>query len=337
MQFVANRGDGRSQQLALTRGSPFHGRRVLPMADLETTNKVGLVLSGGGARGAYQLGCWRAFLERGIHFAAVAGSSIGALNGALVCQGDWKAAYELWTELTAIPIMRPDYAKLSKLAVAFATDVGLMLLPGPELKAVKLIYRAARIAKILSSRGFIGMLAQEGLVEMGRFRPVLARHLDVKALLDCPVKLFVTATRESNLINPRGSGHWFILQDHNEQEALDILSASVALPLIFGQIEVRGNLYRDGAISQKFPIQPLYETGLRSIVGVANQPNIACKTAAYPGCKITIVKPAGPLGCFPFATLRFTAAALKEWMDLGYADATRRLDEDDKRHQAGSI
>jgi len=43
---------------------------------------TGLVLSAGGAKGAYQLGCWRAFVERGISFAAVAGSSIGALNGA---------------------------------------------------------------------------------------------------------------------------------------------------------------------------------------------------------------------------------------------------------------
>ena len=38
----------------------------------------GLVLSGGGARGAYQVGCFRAFRELGLDFPIVAGTSVGA-------------------------------------------------------------------------------------------------------------------------------------------------------------------------------------------------------------------------------------------------------------------
>ena len=57
----------------------------------------GLVLAGGGAKGAYQIGAWKAMRELGITFCAVTGVSIGAINGALIAQGDYDRALELWS------------------------------------------------------------------------------------------------------------------------------------------------------------------------------------------------------------------------------------------------
>lgn len=57
-----------------------------PIIDLN--KEYGLVFDGGGARGAYQIGAWRALSEAGVKISAVAGTSVGALNGALVCMGD---------------------------------------------------------------------------------------------------------------------------------------------------------------------------------------------------------------------------------------------------------
>ena len=54
-----------------------------PIIDLN--KEYGLVFDGGGARGAYQIGAWRALSEAGVKVSAVAGTSVGALNGALVC------------------------------------------------------------------------------------------------------------------------------------------------------------------------------------------------------------------------------------------------------------
>lgn len=48
--------------------------------------KYGLVLSGGGSKGAYESGCMKALQELGYHFDIVTGTSIGALNGLLVAQ-----------------------------------------------------------------------------------------------------------------------------------------------------------------------------------------------------------------------------------------------------------
>ena len=51
--------------------------------------KIGLVLEGGGVKGAYQVGALRAIEEAGIHFDGVVGTSIGAVNGALYLEGGY--------------------------------------------------------------------------------------------------------------------------------------------------------------------------------------------------------------------------------------------------------
>ncbi len=56
----------------------------------------GLVLAGGGAKGIYQLGAWKAMRELGVEFSAVAGVSIGSINGALISSGCYEDAVNLW-------------------------------------------------------------------------------------------------------------------------------------------------------------------------------------------------------------------------------------------------
>lgn len=63
------------------------------------TGKTALVLSGGGSRGAYQCGAWRALIELGIPIDIVVGVSVGALNSAMVVQGDPFLTSGLWRKL----------------------------------------------------------------------------------------------------------------------------------------------------------------------------------------------------------------------------------------------
>ena len=60
--------------------------------------KKALVLSGGGSRGAYQIGAWRALAELGWTFDMVIGVSVGSLNGAMVVQDQRILAENLWRE-----------------------------------------------------------------------------------------------------------------------------------------------------------------------------------------------------------------------------------------------
>lgn len=58
--------------------------------------EYGLVLAGGGAKGAYQLGAWKAMRELGIRFSVVAGVSIGSINGAFIASDSYDEAEKFW-------------------------------------------------------------------------------------------------------------------------------------------------------------------------------------------------------------------------------------------------
>ena len=63
-------------------------------------NSYGLVLAGGGAKGAYQIGAWKALKEMGINFSAIVGTSIGSINGALIAADDYEKAREMWLNIS---------------------------------------------------------------------------------------------------------------------------------------------------------------------------------------------------------------------------------------------
>ncbi len=61
--------------------------------------KTAVVLSGGGAKGSYQLGVWKALRELHIKYDIVTGTSIGALNGVLMCENSYFKAKRIWRKL----------------------------------------------------------------------------------------------------------------------------------------------------------------------------------------------------------------------------------------------
>lgn len=75
---------------------------------LDLSKEYGLVLEGGGAKGAYQIGVWKALKEAGVKIKGVAGSSVGALNGALICMDDLKKAEALWRDISYSRVMEVD-------------------------------------------------------------------------------------------------------------------------------------------------------------------------------------------------------------------------------------
>ena len=88
------------------------------------------VLSGGGSRGAYEIGVWKALDELGLKFDIVTGTSVGAINGAMIVQQDLELAASLWEELQTSMIFdleRDDALSYAKeiLAHGGATTDGL--------------------------------------------------------------------------------------------------------------------------------------------------------------------------------------------------------------------
>ena len=75
--------------------------------------KRALVLSGGGSRGAYEIGAWQALNELGVRLDAVYGTSIGALNAGLVAQGDVEQAVELWQNINLSQVVATEEENFS--------------------------------------------------------------------------------------------------------------------------------------------------------------------------------------------------------------------------------
>ena len=68
--------------------------------------KRAIVLCGGGSLGAYEMGVWRALKELDINFDIVTGTSIGALNGAMMAMNDYEGALKLWNSISVDNVMQ---------------------------------------------------------------------------------------------------------------------------------------------------------------------------------------------------------------------------------------
>jgi len=87
--------------------------------------KTALVLSGGGSRGAYEAGAWQALVELGKKFDIVTGTSVGAINGAMVAQGDLENTVRLWKEIETHMIFDvPEGFKMQDYAKEFVKNKG---------------------------------------------------------------------------------------------------------------------------------------------------------------------------------------------------------------------
>ena len=83
--------------------------------------KWGLVLGGGGAKGAYQIGVWKALQELNFpEFSGISGASVGALNSALWVMGNYQTAENIWSN-----ICWADFVSLSHDGKRIANREGL--------------------------------------------------------------------------------------------------------------------------------------------------------------------------------------------------------------------
>ena len=110
---------------------------------------IALVLSGGGGKGAYQIGCWKALRKLGLdRFKIISGTSIGALNAVLVGQRDYQLAEKVWLNLSEDDILdaNPIWKFLVKCWIGAFTVVKLII----EYLEAGLIFLFAVVAVPLS-------------------------------------------------------------------------------------------------------------------------------------------------------------------------------------------
>ncbi len=228
---------------------------------------LGLSLEGGGAKGAYQFGAWKAFRELGMEFDGITGTSIGALNGALMIQEDYEKAYEIWQEIAPEKILnidsklynmlmetgiKPDQIQLVlEQAQRFIKDVGLDV--GPLVKMIRETTKEEVIRKSKKDFGF-----------------VTVSLTDLK-----PLELFKEEV-------PRG-------------KMADYLLASSYLP-IFKPEKIDGKTFLDGGFYNNLPINMLYQKGYKKVVAVRLMSKGRIKKVNFKDLEVTYIQPKHDLG-----------------------------------------
>lgn len=115
-----------------------------------------LVLSGGGGRGAYEAGVAKACAERDFHFDWIVGTSIGALNAALVGQGDLDMLETMWRKIRTSDVYKlPDPGHLRR--VIFGQQLGLLNTDPLE----KLLRNSICIEKLKAGKTKVGFVTTD--------------------------------------------------------------------------------------------------------------------------------------------------------------------------------
>ena len=261
---------------------------------LDLTKEYGLVLEGGGAKGAYQIGAWKALKEPGVKIKGVSGTSVGALNGALICMDDLERAENLWANISYSQIINVDDELMGRLF-----DKSQMK---PEFlrETLKEIFR----------------MLGEGGMDITPLRRLIEENIDEDLIRKSPVEFYsctysLTDRKELNVD----------MKTVPEGQMKDMLLASAYLPG-FKNEKLHGKTYVDGGATNVLPMDVLLEHGYQDLIllrifGVGREKKVSIPE----GVSVTEIAPRGNLG----NTLQFDAGKSRKNMRLGYYDALRAI------------
>jgi NTE family protein len=252
----------------------------------------GLVLEGGGAKGSYHIGVYKALLESGIEISGVVGTSIGALNGAMIVQGDYERCYELWNEITYSMVVDVDDAEIDKIM---------------QLKLVKedLTFLKDKLKSFISERG----------LDITPFKRLLDQYVDEKRIRNSGMDFGMVTINMSEL-KPL---HLF-LQDIPEGKLQDYLMGSAYLP-VFKTEKLGGKIYLDGGFYDNLPYKMLVDKGYKDLILVRTHAFGLTRKIDLQGRNSIIISPSESIG----RSYEYDSTRAKSNIQIGYYDGLRAV------------
>ena len=223
--------------------------------------EYGLVLAGGGAKGIYQIGAWRAIRELEIPITCVVGTSVGAMNGAMVACGQYEGAVALWENMSI--------------------EKGFSL---PEPLRVP-----DRLFSLKNADILIREMWRNGGLDISPIRKELEALVDEDALRASPVE-FGLVTFELSRRQPR---HLFRDQIPRGR-LMDYIMASSAYPGL-KQPEIYGHKYLDGGVIDNVPVKMMMRRHPDNII-VVNIGDVGLPKGLDPKMNLVYIKPIDSLG-----------------------------------------
>ncbi len=220
--------------------------------DLSTKDiKVGLVLSGGGAKGLAHIGALKIIEEAGVRIDYIGGTSMGAIVGALYASG--YSATELDSIFKAVDFNAFIQDELPRAAKTFYER------EDAEKYAVTLPFDKFKIdlPKGLS----------KGQNFYNQFSRFTAHVNEIQDFNNLPIPFFCMSTNIE-------TGKQVLLDKGYLPEAV---AASGALPSVFNPIELNGVLMTDGGVTNNYPIKEIKEKGAEIVIGIDVQDSLMPK------------------------------------------------------------
>ena len=268
---------------------------ILTKDDFSNSGKWVMALAGGGGKGSYQLGVWKALREIGVidHISAVSGASVGALNAALISIGDYDNAENIWFNILPEQFL----------------DLSDQTFTGPLNTFVN---------KVKSD----GLCSREGLMN------ILNKKVDINALAKPAIDAYACISwypsDSIEAIEEKPVAEYIRLCEVDAADAKKILLASSAMPYIYPAEVIHGKVYRDGGLSDNLPIKPLVNLGADRLISVKLDPNSKADTNLYSRFKEVVeIVPSREIGGLIDGTLDFHKRNVLFRMLLGYYDTLR--------------
>jgi len=259
--------------------------------------KVGLCLTGGGAKGAYQIGALEALNELGLYdqFVSFSGTSIGAANVSVLASKSIDAVKKVWMNL-------PDNALVSEKPV-------MSLIWEEGLKTI-----------------------EKGIYSMDTFEKVMMSQIDYQELKRKEVYVTVSEVGQADrslleiftssyehYIKKNGKAVYVPLHNLDQATIMNAVKASCSIPIVFPPVISDNKKYYDGGLFDNTPVIPLIEAGCTEIyiidIAWIKQPQNLQKK--YPDIKFHVIKPTKSLG----SILDFSIEHAKVIYEQGYNDA----------------
>jgi NTE family protein len=250
----------------------------------------GIALEGGGAKGSYHVGALKALKELGIDFQVITGTSIGAVNGAIIASGNLELLEQLWLSISVTDMIKVD-EKLFNSIINFDLkfDQG-------KLKA------------------FVTETFKQGGLDVSPFKTKLKELVDEDVLRQSPIDFGLVSLSMSDFkpvelfleAIPKGKLH-------------DYIFASSNLP-VFRDEKFDDKKMLDGAFVDNLPIKMLLDRGCDEVIAIRlNAPGRIRRIKNKDQMKVTYIVPSEDLG----KVLEIDPERAKYNIKMGYFDTLK--------------
>lgn len=252
---------------------------------------TGLVLAGGGVKGAYQVGSYLAFKKCGIRIDGVVGTSIGSFNAAMIVSGKEAELYNFWKNV--------DVGELLNFNTKYNDSVN------NKDKFKELIYGIEQMTIIVKNKG----------INNNNLKKLLNEMIDEEQIRNSYMDYGLVTVRVNDL-----KPLYLFKEDMKQGKIAEYILASCNLPVFKKEKLIDNKYYIDGGFFDNNPINMLLNKGYKKIYSVEIQ-GIGFNQKIKDNQRVIRIIPSRFLG----STLNINKKKINENIKLGYYDTLKIL------------